>query len=100
VLELENFSFFSRKFSRRNFLQTGALISGGMSLFPLMSQGAQLGFKPAVEPTCWYQKPLLILQTVLRETDAQHYDAQALVRYAENRLQYAGNKWRRYCRFF
>ena len=64
---------YPRKFSRRNFLQTSAVLAGGMSLYPLMSQGGSSGFIPNAGATHWYAKPLLILQTVLRETDARHY---------------------------
>ena len=81
--EPEGHSSFHRKFSRRHFLQTSALLSGGLSLFPLMSQGAKLGFEPAADTTLWYRKPLLILQTVLRETDAKNYNAKALVQYMQ-----------------
>ncbi|MCC9167587.1 alpha-amylase family protein [Pontibacter harenae] len=77
----ENNQAFQRKFNRRNFLQTGAVLAGGMTLLPLLSHGETIGFSGAEDTSFWYQKPLLILQTVLREPDAKNYDAKAVVQY-------------------
>jgi len=39
------------------------------------------GAQTAADPVRWYQQPLRILQTVLRETDATNYDASSVVKY-------------------
>ncbi|MEQ8684934.1 MAG: beta-galactosidase trimerization domain-containing protein [Imperialibacter sp.] len=73
-----------KSINRRNFLQQGAIITGGVALTPLVgySTPKSVSAKSALadEPT-WYQKPLRMLQTVLREPDATNYNAQAVVDY-------------------
>ncbi len=58
-------------------------MSGGLTLSPLLQYAATPGESALQKELYWYQKPLRILQTVLREPDAEHYDARAVVDYME-----------------
>lgn len=69
------------KLNRRNFIQYGTVIAGGLTLSPLLGQWDISPLAPIDEPLYWYQKPLRIMHTVLRETDAVNYDAEAVVDY-------------------
>src|ERR1043165_6763004 len=71
-----------KKIFRREFLQSSSAIAGGVLLTPLISKAhvttidqLHTGQLP------WFQKPLRIMHTVLREIDAQHYDANAVTDY-------------------
>ena len=50
-------------------------------LSPLLSIAEMTGNIPAKEGLFWYQKPVRIMHTVLREIDAKNYDANAVVDY-------------------
>jgi hypothetical protein len=68
--------------SRRTFIRhSSAVVAGGMIFSPFFysSVAATAGQRALY----WYQKPLRILQTVLREPDASDYDAQTVVAYME-----------------
>ncbi len=76
-----------KKLTRRNFIQKSSILAGGLSVIPatLYSRDGSLesiGQAPgAGEELHWYQKPLTIQQTVLREIDAPDYDAGVVVDY-------------------
>ena len=66
-------------FDRRQFVR---LALGGMATVPWVNKpwpGKLI--KPSHNNLFWYQQPLRILQTVLREPDAQHYHARSVVNY-------------------
>jgi hypothetical protein len=73
----------SEEFSmtRRNFMQAGSVVAGGVLLSPGMAT-ANI-FKPSLKPSdrYWYHKPVRIMHTVLREIDARNYDAGKVVDY-------------------
>jgi len=69
------------KLTRRSFIQYSTAITGGMMLNPLM--GYSTPGKSASENLYWYQKPVRIMHTVLREIDAKNYDADAVVDYLQ-----------------
>nr|MBA2760915.1 hypothetical protein [Segetibacter sp.] len=71
----------SHYFSRRNFIQSGSLIISGLILSPILSDAEIADQHPANDQLFWYQKPLRIMHTVLREIDAKKYDANAVVDY-------------------
>ncbi len=71
----------SHYFSRRNFIQSGSLIIGGLLLSPISSDAEVADQPPANDQLFWYQKPLRIMHTVLREIDAKKYNANAVVDY-------------------
>lgn len=77
-----NFSF-GGKLPRRNFLQYGTIAAGGMILSPLLSTSGISGNNRVENGLLWYQKPLRIMHTVLREIDAKNYDADAVIDYLE-----------------
>lgn len=54
---------------------------GDSRMFALETHGPTVGAAGAEGP--WFQQPLRILQTVLRETDARGYDPAAVVRYLQ-----------------
>ncbi|MBD0289234.1 MAG: beta-galactosidase trimerization domain-containing protein, partial [Flavisolibacter sp.] len=66
---------------RRDFLQLGTVLAGGMLLSPVLSKTAIITDYPVDKTLFWYQKPLRIMHTVLREIDARNYDANAVVDY-------------------
>lgn len=69
-------------FSRRNFIQYSTAITGGMVLSPFLANSET---NPAhkKESNHWYQKPVRIMHTVLREIDARNYNADAVVDYLQ-----------------
>lgn len=69
----------SDKLNRRNFIQSGAVMAGGLLLSPLIGH-ADITMS-SEKLLYWYQRPLRIMHTVLREIDAKNYDAAAVVRY-------------------
>ena len=68
------------RMNRKEFLQYSSLIAGGTMIFPAGAIQAGPGSNPHGNDY-WYQQPLRILQTVLRESDAKDYDADAVVSY-------------------
>lgn len=80
-IDQQNNNHPKEKFNRRNFIQTGATLAGGLMLSPLFTN---VGFSrdlPFETETYWFQKPLNILQTNIREIDAKAYDADAVITY-------------------
>ncbi|MCC5932590.1 MAG: hypothetical protein JJU28_25315, partial [Cyclobacteriaceae bacterium] len=70
--------------SRRNFLQSSLTLAGGLSVLPAdANPDHKLAIIPKIQKGHWYQKPLRILQTVLRESDAGKYDARSVVNYMQ-----------------
>ena len=69
------------KLSRRNFIQYGGVMAGGLLLTPLIGHAGVTKTSSLEKSLYWYQKPLRIMHTVLREIDAKNYDAAAVVRY-------------------
>jgi hypothetical protein len=64
---------------RRAFIKAGALFLGGMWLFPALEiKGNNLD---ALDDLPWFQQPLRIMHTVLRETDAEEYDVDIVTNY-------------------
>ena len=72
----------SSKVNRRKFIQYSAALSSVVALSPILSH-ATLAKTNLQRDIYWYQRPLRILQTVLREPDAADYDAKAVVAYME-----------------
>jgi len=70
-------------FTRRDFLGNGAVLIGGLLLSPLLGRAGDVAAKTSAsaDVSPWFRRPLRILQTVLRETDARNYDAVAVVAY-------------------
>lgn len=68
--------------SRRKFIHCTAALGGSLLSSPVFSHSIS-SFPNEQRYTYWYQKPLRILQTVLREPDAANYDAKAVVAYLE-----------------
>ncbi len=72
----------TRAINRRDFLSGSTVLVGGMLLAPVLLHAADA---PAAttnaNPAPWFRRPLRILQTVLRETDARGYNAAAVVAY-------------------
>lgn len=58
--------------SRRDFLQYSAVLAGVTVQLPLTNHEESIQHND--QTSFWYQQPLRILQTVLRETDAKSYD--------------------------
>lgn len=74
------------KLGRRDFIQNSSIVAGGLLLTPILSK-AGLTWTEAKDSTLfWYKKPLRMMHTVLRESDAKNYNADAVVEY----LQKAG----------
>src|SRR5882757_1322975 len=71
------------KINRREFIQYTAAIGGGISLSPTLNYPASKRQRDSQHQLYWYNRPLRILQTVLREPDATDYDAKAVVAYME-----------------
>jgi len=67
--------------NRRKFIYQSSAAAGGLILSP----GFQVHLKAAdfQRDLYWYQKPLRILQTVLREPDASNYDTKSVVAYMQ-----------------
>ncbi|WP_276373214.1 alpha-amylase family protein [Chryseolinea sp. H1M3-3] len=68
--------------NRRKFIRYTAALSGGVILSPTLYQAA-MGSQQLQRKAYWFQEPLRILQTVLREPDAVNYDAKSVVAYME-----------------
>lgn len=67
--------------TRRNFIRMGGVIAGGFILSPGFAMPNN-NYKPEkVSNAQWYQKPVRIMHTVLREIDARDYDASKVVDY-------------------
>jgi hypothetical protein len=64
---------------RRTFLKTGVLIGASVAFSPWQTAVSA----PPSTPLPWYRRPLRILQTVLREPEADGYDAEAVVAYMQ-----------------
>lgn len=73
--------FLGGKLARRHFIQYGGVMAGGLMLSPLIGSGNVMATGAVAEELYWYQKPLRIMHTVLREIDAKDYDAAAVVAY-------------------
>lgn len=73
--------FFRGGLGRRNFIRYGSAMAGGLMLSPHIGKGGIIVNRAAEEPRHWYQRPLRIMHTVLREIDARNYDADAVVDY-------------------
>ena len=67
--------------TRRNFIQQSTLIAGGLFVSPVLVHAVSSPNIPDEEKLFWYQKPLRIMHTVLRESDAKNYEAGAVVDY-------------------
>lgn len=79
--ETESNSFSGNKINRRSFIQYSTAFAGSTIFLPLYSSEGQVRHHQADETSLWYKQPLRILQTVLRESDAKNYDADAVVQY-------------------
>ena len=73
--------FFGGGLGRRNFIRYGSAMAGGLMLSPHIGKSGIIVNRPAEEPRHWYQRPVRIMHTVLREIDARNYDADAVVDY-------------------
>ncbi|MEX1238900.1 MAG: beta-galactosidase trimerization domain-containing protein [Cyclobacteriaceae bacterium] len=69
------------RLNRRHFLHYGSVIAGGVMLSPYVGNAEIIWSKTSEEGPHWYQKPVRIMHTVLREIDAKNYDADAVVDY-------------------
>lgn len=67
--------------NRRDFIQYGTVMAGGLLLSPVIGHADITNTSSPGKLLYWYQKPLRIMHTVLREIDAKNYDAAAVVRY-------------------
>lgn len=76
-----NFSSTSGKLNRRHFFQYSTVIAGGLMVSPYLAKAGIITDKSSADGAFWYQKPLRIMHTVLREIDARKYDADAVVDY-------------------
>lgn len=68
---------------RRNFIQCSAVLTGGFTLSPIINKAGELAGVEAASADSlhWYQKPLRIMHTVLREIDAKAYNADVVIDY-------------------
>lgn len=69
------------KLNRRSFLQYGTVMTGGLMVSPYLTNAEIIMNQSSADEAFWYQKPVRIMHTVLRETDAKNYDANAVVAY-------------------
>ncbi|MGZ5135152.1 MAG: beta-galactosidase trimerization domain-containing protein, partial [Flavitalea sp.] len=67
--------------SRRNFLEYSAVLTGGLIVSPMLGNANSSPQIINEQTLHWYQKPLRIMHTVLRESDAKDYNADAVVDY-------------------
>lgn len=67
------------RINRRHFLQYSAALGSASALFPLLA--TQSSRITGDQKSYWYNQPLRILQTVLREPDASLYNAGTVVAY-------------------
>jgi hypothetical protein len=71
-----------KKLPRRDFLQHSTMLAGSMMLSPIISKAnCTNAQQEAAAELFWYQKPLRIMHTVLREIDAKNYNADAVIDY-------------------
>lgn len=71
-----------KKLPRRDFLQCSTMLVGGMMLSPLISRpNHDSDQQHNTGELLWYQRPLRIMHTVLREIDAKNYNADAVIAY-------------------
>src|SRR5688572_17945466 len=70
------------KLNRRRFIQYSVVV-GSSVVLPSSLYHPAFAHNKLQKELNWYQKPLRILQTVLREPDAASYDAKAVVAYME-----------------
>lgn len=73
--------FSMSKLHRRDFIHCGSVIAGGLAVSPLFGQVSTPSGSQDYAELYWYQKPLRIMHTVLREIDAKNYDADTVVDY-------------------
>ncbi|WP_121357331.1 alpha-amylase family protein [Flavisolibacter nicotianae] len=66
---------------RRTFVQYSGVLAGSLAVSPLFGRLPLSKEMGKESPLFWYQKPLRIMHTVLREIDAKNYDANAVVDY-------------------
>ncbi len=71
----------SDNINRRKFIQYTSAIGWGITVLPVFPYPASAQNLGSQRELQWYNKPLRILQTVLREPDATNYDAHAVVAY-------------------
>lgn len=75
------------KLNRRSFIQYSTVLTGGMLVSPLLVSHAEIPANSksttVKDEAFWYQKPVRIMHTVLREIDAVNYDAEAVVEYLQ-----------------
>ncbi len=69
--------------SRRDFIQYSTAFAGGVALTSLCTDKLIAAPSSENKEIFWYRKPLRIMHTVLRETDAKHYDAEAVIDYIQ-----------------
>ena len=65
--------------NRRKFIHQTSVVAGGIVLSPIFHSYSNAD--EVQRDLYWYEKPLRILQTVLREPDASNYDAKSVVAY-------------------
>src|SRR6476660_88755 len=71
-----------KKLPRRDFLQCSTMLVGGMMLSPLIPHPNHVSdHQNNTGDLLWYQRPLRIMHTVLREIDAKNYNADAVIAY-------------------
>jgi hypothetical protein len=71
----------TNKLQRREFLHYSSVIAGGLAVSPVFGQVSIPKDIGKNAELFWYQKPLRIMHTVLREIDAKNYNASAVVDY-------------------
>ena len=82
-IDSENEYWYNGKLHRRNFLQYGSAVAGGLMLTPFLAKAGVAANNPVDTKLVWYQQPLRIMHTVLREIDAKNYDAKAVISYMQ-----------------
>lgn len=70
----------NHQISRRDFVLSTSMLAGGTILSPVISS-ASIIKDDGAQSLFWYQQPLRIMHTVLREADARDYDARAVIDY-------------------
>ncbi len=68
------------RIDRRRFIKTSAAVGGALTFMPILNWSKPVNQANSLQ---WYQRPLRILQTVMREPDAANYNAEAVVNYME-----------------
>ncbi|WP_439487186.1 alpha-amylase family protein [Algoriphagus sp.] len=67
--------------TRRDFLHIGGVFTGGMLLSPSFATANTNKASIKLDASHWYQKPVRIMHTVLREIDARNYNPGKVVEY-------------------